>query len=806
MNELLVNILPISEEPLLRKKMVNQFLSAIQTLASSTYWNHKKMRFTLTWENNCFTFQGGRYHLPPHSIKFVSVLVDIFDTNINQTDWLKRYDQFIILAEAKEVAENQTIRLEVAKYRSLMHHHKLHSEEVLLLLDVQNILTIPDSSNYESTMVGILSALAGKPRKGFTLLPAYASNWSQIINLHLGQRQLLLKTKYGNVIGLPINFMVSFNAFPHSGVMEILWKFMTTLLEGNNIEIKRISNHLIYNTIMEILRNITDYIYQFNNKTIKLAVIGETSSGKSYLLTDLLTSLNNLGFTGTNDMKHNCRYAGHYITDVTNRNRAINKTIQSVARIDSHYRGVYSNGENRFNLEFIDIPGEVITRDKIEVFSSIIEALWKNKKDIFKVETWTKEAKVYKVLYYSSGNHTISNVSTHSYSGGLEDDEYTSNNNRQDTTSRQTIMTTDEVRTYLSNAGYTQEKEVSLTSGSDIIQNFYSFHPDTVINGIMEAWNILEPKRPRNFQNKEYDKIQNYRELFMNNFQLDFYYLFFCINATDIVICNKMAIPASIGQKEIQAPNGLNSFSDMIQALACLKAKENIFSKKNWYLALKGTDSYIDNNFFKEVFEATNNHNITYSYFITLLIYKSLQSNLSGKINRFRRDIEPTNIPVANLFNQSNINRFVSLLSINEIDNNVLQAMQEEANNNDNQIFNSSTEYTITSGLDLRQHVNQCIGFFNTLTQFDPQEGELYRMLQIPPHVYFPATPITSDFTICGHKQGEANIFEGNAATAGNRICFGTFQLCLDILKQHKIEPETESARYGGLLSYFMGD
>lgn len=804
MSELLVNILPISENPLSREEMVNQFLSAVQAMASSKHWNHKKMRFTLTWENNCFTFQGGRYHLSPHCIKFVSVPVDIFDTNTNHSNWLKRYDEFIILADAKEVAEDQTTRLEIAKYRSLMYRQKLHSEEVLLLLDVQNILTIPDGYSYENTMVGILSALAGKERKGFALLPTYASLWPQIVNLHLGQRQLMLKTKNGNVIGLPINLMGTFNAFPHSGIMELLWKFMTILLEKNHLEIKRISNHLIYNTFIMAPFNITDF-FNRSKKTIRLAVIGETSSGKSYLLTDFLTSLSNLGFTGSDDMKHNCRYAGYYITDVTKRNRAINQTIQSVARIDSHYRGIYSNEEDRFNLEFIDIPGEVITRDKIEVFSSIIEALWKRNKDIFKVETWTKDAKVYKVLYYPSNNQTVSNVSTHSYSGGLEDDENTSDNIRQNTPFHQTIMTTDEVRSSLTNAGYTQEEEISFASGPDVIKNFYSFHPDTVINGIMEAWNILEPQRPRNFQNEKYDKIQNYRELFKNNFQLDFYYLFFCINATDIVICNKMAIPASVGQEE--ASNGLTSFHDMMQALECLKAKKDIFSEKNWYLALKGTDSYMNPIIFKQAFNATKNHNTIYSYFISLLThFIQLDTNPELEDNPFMEEVQTEHTSIASIFDEKPEDFNSILSSENQVNKKVVINMQTLAKKDLKKFFKPSTEYTITSGLDLRQHINQCIGYFNTLTQFDPQEEGLYQILQIPPHVYFPATPITSDFTICGHKQGAANIFEGNAATAGNRICFGTFQLCLDILKQHEIETEKENARYGGLLSYLMGD
>lgn len=776
-------------------------------MASSKRWNHKKMRFTLTWENNCFIFQGGRYRLSPHCIKFVSVPIDIYNQCINHTDLLNKYDQFVILADAEEVAKSHTTRLEIAKYRSLMYRQKLYTQEVLLLLNVQNILTIPKGYGYESTMVDILSALAGKPRKGFGISSAYASSWNPIINLHLGQRQRFFKTKNGNVIGLPINLMATFDAFPHSGVMELLWKFMTILLQEQNIEIKRISNHFIYNTVMEIFRNFTDSIYtKLNKRTIKLAIIGETSSGKSYLLTDLLTSINNLGFNGIDDMKHNCRYAGHYITDVTNRNRAINQTVQSVARIDSHYRGIYSNGENQFNLEFIDIPGEVITRDKIEVFSSIIEALWRNNEDNFKAETWEKEERVYKVLYYSSNNRTVTNVSNHSYSGGLEDDGDSPKNTPQTTSSNQAIMTTDEVRTYLANAGYTKAERISSMSGKDVIKDFYNFHPDTVINAIMEAWNILEPERPRNFQNEDYDSVNDYKELFRNNFQLDFYYLFFCMNATDIVICNKMAIPASVGL----SPNGLNSFNDMIQALRCLKAKENIFSKKNWYLALKGSDSYMNPATFRNAFNAARNHNAIYSYFITLLThFIQLDTNPESEHNPFMEAVQTENTSISSIFEHQSLTDFSNILSSENVNGQVLKNMQRVARehlSSADMFFKSTTEYTITSGLDLREHINQCIDLFNTLTQFESQEGDLYQILQIPPHVYFPATPITNDFTICGHKPKEANIFEGNAATAGNRICFGTFQLCLDILKQHKIEPDTENARYGGLLSYFMGD
>ena len=77
---------------------------------------------------------------------------------------------------------------------------------------------------------------------------------------------------------------------------------------------------------------------------------------------------------------------------------------------------------------------------------------------------------------------------------------------------------------------------------------------------------------------------------------------------------------------------------------------------------------------------------------------------------------------------------------------------------------------------------------------------------EVTPHVYFSCTPITERFEV--YKNGVANkntdqhdfyrdddsvSFSG----AGSQFCFGSFQLCLDLLYQHGIMPYN----YSGMLS-----
>ena len=67
-------------------------------------------------------------------------------------------------------------------------------------------------------------------------------------------------------------------------------------------------------------------------------------------------------------------------------------------------------------------------------------------------------------------------------------------------------------------------------------------------------------------------------------------------------------------------------------------------------------------------------------------------------------------------------------------------------------------------------------------------------MRRMPPHIYFTCTPITQEFEIYVNDPENANQrFVNNNETgtmkyfdtAGSHFCFGTYQLCLDMLAQH---------------------
>ena len=71
-------------------------------------------------------------------------------------------------------------------------------------------------------------------------------------------------------------------------------------------------------------------------------------------------------------------------------------------------------------------------------------------------------------------------------------------------------------------------------------------------------------------------------------------------------------------------------------------------------------------------------------------------------------------------------------------------------------------------------------------------------MQMMPPHTYFTCTPVTADFEVYVNDPKSENkrfIHPENCSgpakyfdTAGSNFCFGTYQLCVDILSQHGVD------------------
>ena len=115
-----------------------------------------------------------------------------------------------------------------------------------------------------------------------------------------------------------------------------------------------------------------------SDKEVKLAVIGPTSSGKTYFLTDFVTALKRLGYEEVNHFDSDIFHypISSFIADVQNAKSGVEKTPIFICRNTNQYSSLYVNRDNRKHkvmIDFVDVPGEVVTK-QIEVFPTEVVA------------------------------------------------------------------------------------------------------------------------------------------------------------------------------------------------------------------------------------------------------------------------------------------------------------------------------------------------------------------------------------------------------------------------------------------------
>ena len=162
--ETIVNILPLSHkhDPLLMRERV---LAGIGQLTHASHWHGRRLRLRLRLEDDVLTFSGGRYRLSPRNIHFVTIDFDITRRNEEAVieQWAAQFHQLILVVDAKELMESDRFRHEVVIRRLALPAVDRHSDVLLLLMDVDNIMTIAETGEYATTYLGMSSAFADKP-------------------------------------------------------------------------------------------------------------------------------------------------------------------------------------------------------------------------------------------------------------------------------------------------------------------------------------------------------------------------------------------------------------------------------------------------------------------------------------------------------------------------------------------------------------------------------------------------------------------------------------------------------------------
>lgn len=512
-------------------------------------------------------------------------------------------------------------------------------------------------------------------------------------------------------------------------------------------------------SFLEDLKYTLQNFWRYNVKNvpqIHLAVVGAPASGKSYMLGDIMQSFACMGLMPFTLRRNGNAYStpAQYENDVI-KNGTMLKTEGYACRPENFYGAHSTNSKIEFDIDYLNIPGETFnSKSHVELFFSLYNKLNTGRK-AFRVVTWERSTgdKVYIVepLHGDTTELEAARSSNEKLLQGVRDGSY---------------LPWGQIFAELREGGFTATAKSTIISGKTLLKNMLKYNADSVINSIGTI--------AVTFKLRDLDTIVKFR-----NFQKKIYFLNYCMNATDIVICDKMLVPKAA--KDDQA--GM-TFHDLCGSLSQLF--EKLGKGPNVYLAFRGADFLVQN---KEA------------------AYKNIREMLERDpdVDSFDEELRNTQYSV---FSYAMWKYIDSRIIVKEDLKGTL-GVDLDAEDHSHLVENflnlDGHSGRTTDGALVRDYVKAHIGtkgghmFHDLLIYAYPHLATAMPEAPIDnivPHVYFTGTPITLDFRIyrndpeskmarfiCDDIKGDARYFD----LCGSNLCFGSYQLALDILQQHGV-------------------
>lgn len=819
----IVNILPLSYRHDV-ETMRQRVMTGISQLANERTWHGRRVAFKMRFSGDVLTFCGGRKHIPRTDIRFITENMDYEHRhNVEMIQhWGTQFTQLVIVVDAQELLESSEFRYAVTAHRLALKDR--YHDVLLMLMDVDRIMTIEDTRDYASTYIGVNAAFGSRAYNGSQLFEAYRGHWNALYSLAFAQDLLPYTRRYSKrKLSLPLLLICHSEKPWQMGFQELLISCINHAVRPLPYQLSNLSTLKSYSTMPgfndikfnnEFLNNLVDKI-RGKDESIRLAVIGLTGCGKTYLLADAVVALGRLGCKAQN--AHNLTPKPTSTTFLNDVEMA--RTPIYACRPSNQYETsfTYENKGNskKFLLEFVDVPGEVVKKDSILCFFSILSALSQHNNKIFLEKTWKNGNRHWKTVELigseKSGSPRKSAVSDKANQetdgidlGGEEDQQQSMSDKKSSRSfiidgSRTQAYETDNESVFqgLIDQQFTIIKEEKI-SGQTLLEHFEEYLTDTAINAIIDAWNLL------GIQTRHGIGLNQFKSGYKDHFYFHYYTYF----ATDIVVCDRCAVgskdTATIkSEKEEQ-------FSGMIGALAELLEYEQL-PKKNLYLAFKGVDAFIEGKSFHKLSTLKMGvlpANTLYSLFV-LHLFASIDASNQGEEPNEYDDVTPTSVsPFTTDIDFWQMIHSKAPFTDNDKWMSLSKKLFDEYQNGKHFKYIKSSGFKMTSGYELKPHLFFRIEQFLRLplavkVSDDPRSvGRRVLFNKLPSHVYFTATPIDQEFNISENEDDpKSHKFKGGitANDPFRRLCFGTHNLVVDILKAHKIGISDPA---GALLNY----
>lgn len=520
-------------------------------------------------------------------------------------------------------------------------------------------------------------------------------------------------------------------------------------------------------------------------KHISLAVLGAPSSGKTYLLSDLIQSFGEMGYV-LKELPLSTPYNsfGSFFFETTNNvTDGLRQTEVYVCRPENHYGAIFSHPKLPVEVEvdFLNIAGETFGNDAnhLGMFFQLKRGIQNIKGKKFAMVRYTNPAG--KERFVLEPLRKLIESKEVEYS--TEPSAFAINQEYR----RGNFLDAGEIYAELKEDGYTRKDSKNI-NGKTLLKRFFEIVPDSIFSTLLTMWKRLFPG--------------------LNRYALDanhifhyFYPLLYCMRATDIIICDRMFVSSKDERQTLES----YPFDRLVSQVCSLVADKNV--TPNVYLAFRGADFMLKTkeNTYKALIEKMNMHDkhVLRDNLYSLFYVSLMQSLFNEKIS----------------------------LSGTEIS----ELLDEDFNCNDyvNTALNNQTLTGMTLPMHLKTRVGFDLGngFWHLMNQAEggglkkaltrgsnggKKVKELFHSkerMTIPPHVYFTSTPIDINFNIYDNDKNDVTKFihkdsKGikyfHIETACNNVpsmCWGSYQLLDDILTQNGLNILMKKEK-GSVLSY----
>ena len=449
---------------------------------------------------------------------------------------------------------------------------------------------------------------------------------------------------------------------------------------------------------------------------------------------------------------------GFFYKEFSTFSRNQSQTERYACRRSDHYGQTVVHGRKEYDFDFLNIPGEVFSnKENINLYLKI-KGLLKDKK--FKVATYINDSDMELLIVEPGSNSSIT-----------EDDR---RQEQAGSLNRTQFRSWGDIFGNLNEQGYKlcEESQHSI-KGKDLLKHFFEYDTDSVVQSIKDL--LPEKSQPGDINSTDFESLGHDR---------NFVFFQYCALATDIVLCDRIFV--KVVDKDEKAEK--LEFGTLANNLAVFFDDKKM-KMPHVYLAFRNVD------------------------FLLKAKEKEYQRLCSEVFKNFEPD-RKRNV-IYSLFNYSILHRIFNYTIPNDDFENKMGIPQGQSVNifpkertvNTEDIDNRFVDFNGNGGIvyqarDLENHIVTRIGgqgqsFQRLLSQtgWKRENGQ-----KIVPHVYFTCTPITEDFCIYENPKAEEqdkgfNIYDfylnGNPddrfSDQNSCVCFGSYQLLMDILIQHKI-------------------